>query len=160
MGSAMVVLVAATTLGSATMGGAFYAFSSFVMPALGRLDRQDGAAAMQSINVTALWPGFMLGFFGTAALSVIVAAAAVIDWDGATSPWLLAGAASYAGPVFGLTAAFHVPRNNRLARVTPGTVEGDEVWAQYLVEWTQGNHVRAVGGIAGAAMLITALCAG
>ena len=58
-GLRVVVILAA--LGSGLMGGAFYAFSSFVMAGLKRLPEHDGAAAMQSINLRALRPPFMAG---------------------------------------------------------------------------------------------------
>ena len=47
----------------------FFAFSSFVMPALRKLPSADGISAMQSINKQAPTPVFMTLLFGTAALS-------------------------------------------------------------------------------------------
>ena len=47
-------LVMATALACGLMSGAFYAFSSFVMAGLKRLPTEQGIAAMQSINVTAV----------------------------------------------------------------------------------------------------------
>ncbi len=41
-----------------------------------------------------------------------------------------------------ISMVFHVPRNNRLDRVDANSVEGQTVWAAYLVSWTRGNHVR------------------
>ncbi len=51
---------AATTalLGSALVGGVFFAFSSFVMKALARVPSPEGIAAMQSINVVVINPSF------------------------------------------------------------------------------------------------------
>ena len=48
------------------MGGVFFAFSAFVMQALARLPPAQGIAAMQSINVAAVTPPFMVALFGTA----------------------------------------------------------------------------------------------
>ena len=61
------VLTLFAALGCALMAGAFFAFSSFVMPALRRLPATQGIAAMQSINVLAVTPIFMTALFGTAA---------------------------------------------------------------------------------------------
>jgi uncharacterized membrane protein len=47
-------------LGSALIGGIFFAFSSFVMKALARVPSPEGIAAMQSINVVVLNPSFQL----------------------------------------------------------------------------------------------------
>ncbi len=57
-------------LGSALVGGVFFAFSSFVMKALGRVPSSEGIAAMQSINVVVINPSFMGAFMGTALLSL------------------------------------------------------------------------------------------
>ena len=66
----------ATALGCGLVAGVFFAFSSFVMPALARLDPAKGISAMQAINVMAVTPVFMLAFRGTAAgcLGLIVVA--------------------------------------------------------------------------------------
>ena len=67
MDGALLVLAVVTAVGCGLVGGVFFAFSSFVMPALKRLPPADGIAAMQSINVTAVTPLFMAALFGTAA---------------------------------------------------------------------------------------------
>nr|MBA3281491.1 hypothetical protein [Acidimicrobiia bacterium] len=62
------LIEAATVLaavGSATVGGVFFAFSTFVMPALGRRPASEATAAMQSINAKAVNPLFMGALFGT-----------------------------------------------------------------------------------------------
>lgn len=50
------VLALVAAVGSALIGGAFFAFSSFVMGALGKLPPAQGVAAMQSINVVVINP--------------------------------------------------------------------------------------------------------
>jgi uncharacterized membrane protein len=47
-------------LGCGVVAGVFFAFSAFVMRALARLPAQQGIAAMQSINVTAVTAPLML----------------------------------------------------------------------------------------------------
>jgi SulP family sulfate permease len=56
---ALVGLIGATALGCGIVGGVFFAFSSFVMTALGRLPAAEGMAAMRSINRVAVTPPFM-----------------------------------------------------------------------------------------------------
>jgi uncharacterized membrane protein len=56
----------ATALGCGLVAGVFFAFSTFVMPALKRLPPAHGIAAMQSINTVAVTPAFMTALFGTA----------------------------------------------------------------------------------------------
>ena len=69
----LILLTFAGVLGSGLVAGVFFAFSSFVMRALGRLPESDGIAAMKAINVTVLNPGFFLAFFGTGAICLPVA---------------------------------------------------------------------------------------
>ncbi len=47
---AFVILAFAAAVGCGIVGGIFYAFSAFVMRALGRLAPEQGAAAMKAIN--------------------------------------------------------------------------------------------------------------
>jgi uncharacterized membrane protein len=58
-------LVAA--LGCGLIAGVFFAFSTFVMSALARLQPAQGIAAFQAINITVYNPWFMGTFLGTAA---------------------------------------------------------------------------------------------
>ena len=48
------ILTLLAALGSGLVAGIFFAFSAFIMSALGRVAAQCGIAAMQSINVTVL----------------------------------------------------------------------------------------------------------
>jgi uncharacterized membrane protein len=147
-------------LGCALAAGVFFAFSSFVMRALGRLPAGEGIAAMQSINVAAISVAFMLQLFGTALVVAVLAAWAVVEWGEAFAPYLLAGAALYLLGVIGTTAAYNVPRNNALATLEPASPDAAASWARYLREWTAGNHVRTVAGLAATAALALAVRVG
>ena len=70
----------ATALGCGLVAGVFFAFSTFVMPALRRLPAAEGVGAMQSINRLAVTPAFMTALFGTA-----LAALGLIAWAAFTS---------------------------------------------------------------------------
>ena len=52
--------------GSALMAGTYFAFSTFIMPALNRLPQSQAIAAMQSINTTIVGSPFIPVFLGTA----------------------------------------------------------------------------------------------
>jgi uncharacterized membrane protein len=142
-------LAFACALGCGINAGVFYAFSTFVMPGLARIPAPTGAAAMQSINITAPRPPFMLAFMGTALLCIAALVTA------ATGPreagWLVAGALLYLLGTLGVTVAFNVPRNNALAAADPDAPETAELWARYLREWTAWNHVRTLAALAAAA---------
>ena len=150
-------LTLVSALGCGLMAGAFYAFSSFVMRGLARLPPAQGIAAMQSINVTAVRPAFMAGFLGTALACLALAVLSVLDRGAPDAAWRLAGSVLYLAGGFLVTIAFHVPRNDALARVDPESAEGAAYWARYLREWVPGNHVRALACLAAAAVLTIAL---
>lgn len=80
MNTGLRVLTIGTAIGAASMGGVFFAFSSFVMDGLARIPAPQGIAAMQSINVTAVRPAFMTGLFGTAVACVPLTVAALRSW--------------------------------------------------------------------------------
>ena len=60
-------------LGSALVGGIFFAFSSFVMKALTQVPSAGGIGAIQSINLVVINRSFLGVFFGTAVISLSAA---------------------------------------------------------------------------------------
>jgi uncharacterized membrane protein len=156
MADGVLVLVVITAVGCALMAGSFFAFSAFVMSGLRRLPPEQGMAAMQAINVTAVSAIFMAAFFGTTLLSIVLGVWAAIDWRNTSSVWVLVGSGLYIIGIFIMTAAFHVPRNNRLASLGPSTEEGVAYWDRYLTEWTRGNHLRTLAGLLATTALIFA----
>jgi uncharacterized membrane protein len=147
-----------SALGSGLIAGAFFAFSTFVMGALGRLPAAHGIAAMQSINVVVINPWFLGVFIGTAAMCALLVATALFTWHQSGAALLLAGALLYFGGTFLVTMMFNVPLNNALAAVAPDSAEGASLWSRYLTTWTNWNHVRTIAALVGAALLTLALC--
>lgn len=144
-------------LGSATIGGVFFAFSSFIMKALARLPAGEGIAAMQSINVVVLNRSFLGVFTGTAIVSLLVIALAVANWGAGSAPWYLAGALCYLIGTFLVTGVGNVPLNNRLAAVSGPDAEA--VWEHYLERWTHLNSLRTVAALLSALIFILGLLA-
>jgi uncharacterized membrane protein len=153
-------LTLAAVIGAGLVGGVFFAFSSFVMKALGRLRPSEGAAAMQSINITVVTPTFMTALFGMGLVSLVLIGWGFADLDEPYAGWLIAAGVIYVIGGIATTGAYHVPRNIALARVDPASEEGTRIWRTYLVEWTRMNHVRAAAGLAASALLAVALQAG
>jgi uncharacterized membrane protein len=147
MFSWILMLMLLTTLGSGVMAGVFFAFSTFVMQALGRRPAPVGIAAMQSINETILNPIFFSVFFGTALLSLVLGVWSLVGWNDAGAGWRIAGALLYLGGSIGITMQFNLPLNNHLAKIAPDSAEGAELWALYLREWTAWNHIRTIACI-------------
>lgn len=153
MSTPLLLLTVATAIASAAVGGVFFAFSGFVMPALRRLPAAHGIAAMQSINTTALRPPLMLLMLGTTLGCIALVVAGVVD----RSPWLLAGAAVYLVGAIGVTGAYNVPRNIELAALDPASAGAAARWPAWVSEWNVGNHVRTVAGLAAAALVLQAV---
>lgn len=160
MDGLLFALTLVTAVASGLVGGVFFAFSNFVMQALGRLRPSEGAAAMQAINITVINPLFMTALFGTGLLCLVLIGWGIADLDEPYAGWLIAAGVIYVIGEVVVTGGYHVPRNNALARVDPQSEEGARVWRTYLVEWTRGNHARTVAGLAACALLAVALQAG
>lgn len=141
------LLILFACIGAATVGGVFFAFSSFVMKALAQLPPEQGVAAMQRINIVVISPWFMGLFGGTLLLSIACVAVSLMAWQ----PMLLAAGLLYALGTFGVTGALNVPRNERLARMDAASPEAAAYWPVYVREWTFWNHVRTVAALASAA---------
>ncbi|MEM1116996.1 MAG: anthrone oxygenase family protein [Bacteroidota bacterium] len=153
----MTLALLSLCVASAVMGGVFYAFSSFVMRALGGIPPAEGIRAMQRINVDVFHPSFMALFFGLPVASVGLAGVAVWRWDPAVSPFVVAGAVVYVVGCFGVTAAGNVPLNNALEGADPDTEAGHRLWADYLRRWTRWNTVRTAACIVAAVLFGLAL---
>ena len=137
-------------LGSALVGGIFFAFSSFMMKALARVPSAEGIAAMQSINVVVLNPSFLGAFIGTAVLSLVAGGLALAGWDRPSASFFLAGAILYLVGTFLVTGLRNVPLNDQLAAVSATDPTAREVWERYLGRWTMWNHVRTAAAMAAA----------
>lgn len=141
----MDTLALAAAIATGAIGGVFFAFSSFVMPALNRLPAPAAVAAMQAVNVTAVRAPLMLALFGTAALAVVVA---VLSPDALRA----AGAAAYSLGVIGVTIAGNVPLNNRLAVLDAGSADAAAGWSGFSRPWTRLNTVRTLAALASAVL--------
>ena len=142
--------------GAALVGGVFFGFSNFVMAGLGRLAPEQGASAMNSINVTVINPAFMTALFGTGLLCLIAAAMALGSLGTLDGKLILAAALLYVVGCDGVTMALNVPLNNALAATPVGTPEGAAIWTRYLKDWTFWNSVRTAASFAAAILFVVA----
>jgi uncharacterized membrane protein len=149
-------VVGVTAAASGVLGGAFFAFSSFVMPALRTLPPRDGIVAMQGINEAAPRSLLMLPLLASALGSAAVAAHAVTASSVDGRGLRIAGAALGLA-AFVITAAANVPRNKALAGLDPSAPASAAVWASCADEWTRWNHARAVAAVASAVALAASL---
>jgi len=131
-------------IASAVMAGVFFAFSSFIMTALGNIKPAEGIRAMQRINIDVFCWSFSLLFFGIPLASLGLAVFAVWQWSQPNSLYYLMGSIVYLAGSFVVTIAGNVPLNNALARLDPEAHNAIDEWRTYLAYWTRWNHIRAV----------------
>jgi uncharacterized membrane protein len=141
-------------LGSALVGGIFFAFSSFIMKALEGVPSAEGVGAMQSINVVVINPSFLGAFFGTAVLALVAGGLALASWGSPSASYFLGGALFYLVGTILVTMFGNVPLNNRLAAESATDSGTQEVWEHYLDRWTMWNHVWTAAAMV-AALLYT-----
>lgn len=144
-------------IGAGVVGGVFFAFSTFVMKALAQLPESQGIAAMQRINLVVLNPLFLGVFAGTAVFAGICVVAGFFPWGEPRSILLLVAGMLYLMGSFGVTAAFNVPRNERLARMDSQSAEAVAYWPIYVREWLLWNHVRTLASVTSAVFAASAL---
>ncbi|MGY3607946.1 MULTISPECIES: anthrone oxygenase family protein [unclassified Bradyrhizobium] len=153
------ILLWFAAIGCGLLAGLYFAFSTFVMRALGRIERASAIAAMNAINVDIVRSPFMPLFLGTTLVSAILAALAVFRLGEPGAAAMLAGGVLYVVGMFVVTMIFNVPLNNALAAADPASTEAASLWMRYLKEWTFWNHVRTIASTAACALFIAAIAA-
>ncbi len=137
-------------LGSALVGGIFFAFSSFIMKALAGVSSAEGIGVMQSINIVVLNPSFLGAFMGTAVVSLGACGLALAGWGRPFAPFFLGGALFYLVGTILVTVLGNVPLNDQLAAVSGTDPAARDVWEHYLGRWTMWNHVRTAAAMVAA----------
>jgi uncharacterized membrane protein len=141
------------------LAGVYFAFSTFMMTSLGRIEQVRGIAAMNSINSTILGSLFMPFFSGSTLASLILAVLGLFRRGEPGAMAMLAGGLIYIAGMFLCTLLFNVPLNNALAAIDPASEAAAPVWRRYLRNWTRWNHVRTISSIAASALYIAAIAA-
>jgi len=141
------------------LAGLYFAFSTFVMTALGRIDQAAGIAAMNSINKVIVQSLFLPVFLGSTAACALLAVLGLFRWNEPGAPAMIAGGLLYVAGMFAVTVIFNVPLNNALAAVNPAGPEAQALWTRYLSDWTFWNHVRTVASTLAFALFIAAIAA-
>ena len=145
-------------LGCALIAGVFFAFSTFVMKALAQQPAAWGITTMQAINITVINLWFMGAFLGTATACMLLLGCSLLQWHQPGAVYLLIGSLLYLVGTFGVTIAFNVPLNNALAIAKPDSIDGANLWARYLTDWTLWNHGRTIAASSAALSFAISLC--
>lgn len=156
-GNMLLILTLCAALGCGLMGGVLFTFSDFVMTALSHQPPASAVRTMQSINIDILNPLFFLLFFGTPAAALAVAALAMLRSTNQARPFLFAGAVLYLAGTLGVTVAYNIPLNNRLALLHPATDAAALYWPTYFSEWMWWNHVRSIASVSATVCFLLAI---
>lgn len=140
----------------ALLGGAFLAFSDFIMRSLAHTGGSGGIEAMQVINREVFRWVFMTLFIGMAAGSLAVTVYAIVNMSGSAGILIAAAGLLYLFGCFGVTAFFNVPMNEALSDMDLAADATRDYWTDvYLPRWTFWNTVRTVAcGMSAALMLL------
>lgn len=151
-------LTVAALTATGLMAGFFFAWSTIGMSGLRRAPDEQGLRVMQEVNRAAnASPIFLFAFLGTPALCVAVGVSALMNIDDAASAYQLVASALYLVGAFGLTVAYHIPRNNELDRLDPDAPASVTSWRRYAAVWTAWNHVRAIAPLASTVLYALAI---
>lgn len=150
-------LTSAAAVGTGVNGGAFFAFSSIVMPGLRELPAAQGIAAMQAFNRTAVTPPLMLMMFVTAALCVVLIVRAAMTWDSASAPWILAAAIAFLLAAVVITGTGNVPVSASVDALDPSRTGVSARWDDLFTQWDWWNHARTLTSITAAVGFAIAL---
>ncbi|WP_432498748.1 DUF1772 domain-containing protein [Kineococcus gypseus] len=139
----MRVLTLLAGTGCLLVGGVFFAFSGFVLPALARLPGERGAEAMRSVNALAVRAPLLVALFATAAACAALGVLAVRQ----AQPLAVAGCGAYLLGVLAVTALVHVPLNERLAAA-------GVPFERYVARWGRWNHVRTCASVCAGVLVL------
>lgn len=150
------LLEIAAILGAGCVGGVFFAFSSFVMPALDRLEGAHGMLAMKQINASVLSSSFIAVLMGTGGLMLALLYFQPSLKD-AAGRCVVAACLIYLVGAIGVTTLANVPLNVRLHDSDVGDLS---TWKAYVRDWTTWNSIRGLAAILSSIMLMLAMVLG
>ncbi|SFL30677.1 anthrone oxygenase family protein [Lysobacter sp. cf310] len=157
MDTVISVLLWIGAIGCGLLGGLFFAFSVFIMTALGSIAPSAGIAAMNAINRVILRSLFMPVFWLTTLAGLALAGIALVHANTPGALAMLIGGAAHVLGMFVCTVVFNVPLNNALAAVDQAGEAAPPVWQRYLRDWTRWNHLRTLACTLASAMFVLAL---
>lgn len=149
-------LTVAAAITAGLTAGVYFAFSTFIVPALRKLSPGHSISAMNAINKAApSSPLFMLVLFGTGLTCIWLAIVSLRHRDDPAAAWLFVGAALYLVSML-ITIGYHVPHNDALMKAQPTPT----TWQHFIGPWLAWNHLRTVTAAGGTASLVIALLKG
>lgn len=143
----MYELILISAIGSGLVAGIFFAFSNFIMEALGDIAPAQGIAAMNAINVTVINRWFVGLFLGTGIFSFVLVIASYFNDLAFQTYYLIAASVCYLIGTVAVTFLFNIPLNDELCEEIPSSAAGEQFWFHYLKRWTFWNSFRATAAL-------------
>ena len=143
-----------SALGCGLTAGVFFTFSSFVIPALGRLRTTQAIATMQAINLTVFNPFAIVLFAATGVACSLLLLIAGFNWQQPGASALFAGSLMYLCGVILVSVSAHTRLNNLLAAANPISENNRLLWAYFRDSWGFWNWVRAIAALVAAVLMI------
>lgn len=136
------------------IGGAYFAFSFFVMQSLKKTSASDAIRTMNTINLVILKSPFMLLFFFSSFIAFILFLEnfilyKIISNEGFASLIFFVG-------MFICTATKNVPLNNKLADFdfNDPNRNPEIEWNDYYKNWIKWNHIRTASSFLSMVLLV------
>jgi uncharacterized membrane protein len=130
----------AAALGCALIAGLMFAFSTSVMPALGRRPETKARRGHAGDQHNDPQSAVRAGVGGTTVLCLALAVTAPLTTDQANAMLRGIGSVLYVIGTFGVTMVVNVPMNNELDALDAADDKGNTYWGTYLPRWTAWNH--------------------
>jgi uncharacterized membrane protein len=134
-----------TIVGVGVIAGIFFVFSAFIMQVLDDRPPTEAVTTMQAMNHRMENHGLFLTLFtATSLTAVVLAVYALVSMEGQARIWLIVGGVTYAVGGFLITAAYHIPRNEKMNEMDANAADVGTRWSDYLSEWLPAHHIRTV----------------
>ena len=136
------------------IGGVYFAFSFFVMHSLKKINHQEAIRVMNSINSVILKSPFMLLFFFSSFIAVILFLKNLILFKIIYNQFL--SSLVFLGGMFLCTVIKNVPLNKKLANFNFNDTSNDPEleWGYYYKNWIKWNHIRTASCFVSTVLLV------
>jgi len=145
---------------SGHVAGLFYAYSCSVNPGLHMLDNNEYVHAMQSINTAIQNPLFFISFMGLLIVYPLSCYQLYSTAINAAFYYMLAATIIYFVGVFGVTAGFNIPLNNKLAQFKLSSATVEEIASMrklFESPWNTYHGIRTFAAVLSFALSIISL---
>lgn len=140
-------LAVVAAIAAAVNAGVFFDFSFVVMPGIRELPPEQGIAALQAFDRTAVTPPLMLLMYGTSLLCIAAIVRAATRWDRFASPWTIVAALAFLLATVVITGMGNVPVSAAVDALDPSGAGAAARWDELFAQWLSWNHARTAAAV-------------